>query len=97
MKENSKIISGIAINIPIKTYITLPNPYNPQFKTAYFQERKDSEREREKWRRDLRSCLVHGIEIAIAAVIEGERVVSVGPDGGDGGVAALRDDAAEGP
>lgn len=48
MKENSKIISGIAINIPIKTYITLPNPYNPQFKTAYFQERKDSERERER-------------------------------------------------
>lgn len=40
---------------------------------------------------------MHGIEIAIAAVIEGERVVSVGPDGGDGGVAALRDDAAEGP
>lgn len=46
MKENSKIISGIAINFPIKTYITLPNPYNSQFNTAYFQERKDSERER---------------------------------------------------
>lgn len=40
---------------------------------------------------------MHRVEIAIAAVIEGERVVSVGPDGGHGGVAALRDDAAERP
>ncbi|KAJ8639782.1 hypothetical protein MRB53_016476 [Persea americana] len=39
----------------------------------------------------------HRVEIAIAAVIEGERVVSVGPDGSHGGVAALRDDAAERP
>lgn len=72
MKENSKIISGIAINIPIKTYITLPNPYKPQFKTAYFQERKDSERERERevekrskilpcaWNRDCDRCSNRG-------------------------------------
>lgn len=46
---------------------------------------------------NLKSNLVHGIKISIAAVPSSEIVVSVGPDGRDGRVTALRNDASERP